>query len=65
MSDPQSDLEWAVSRWQQAGWPQPQAILVSGSGLAVDLGAREGFEAPLSEWLPFPTHGIEGLPLST
>lgn len=65
MSEPQSDLAWAASRWQEAGWPKPEAILVSGSGLAVEMGAREGLEAPLSEWLPFPTHGIEGHPLLT
>ena len=65
MSDPQSDLEWAVGRWQQLGWPKPAVILVSGSGLAVDLGAESSHEAPLSDWLPFPTHSIEGHPLHT
>jgi len=65
MSNPQSDLEWAMARWQESGWPKPAVILVSGSGLAVDLGATDGCEAPLSEWLPFPTRQIEGHPLHT
>lgn len=65
MGDPKSDLDWAVERWHQLGWPRPEVILVSGSGLAVDLGAQNGLAAPLSEWLPFPTHKIEGHPLHT
>ena len=65
MSDAKSDLEWAVARWHQLGWPKPEVILVSGSGLAVDLGSASGHDAPLAEWLPFPTHHIEGHPLHT
>ena len=65
MSDPSSDLDWAVDRWRESGWPTPKAILVSGSGLAVDMGIKDTLEAPLSEWLPFPTHPIEGHPLRT
>ena len=65
MGDPKSDLEWAVAKWQESGWPNPEVILVSGSGLAVDMGTKDGHEAPLSEWLPFPTHQIEGHPLLT
>ncbi len=65
MSERQKDLDLAVSRWQAAGWPKPKVLLVSGSGLAVEMEPREGFEAPLSDWLPFPTRQIEGHPLNT
>lgn len=65
MRDPKSDLDWAVERWHQLGWPRPEVLLVSGSGLAVDLGAQNDLAAELSEWLPFPTHRIEGHPLHT
>lgn len=41
------------------------ALVVSGSGLAVDLGDAQGREVPLSHWLPFSTRSIEGHPLST
>lgn len=65
MSDPKSDLDWALARWRESGWARPEVILVSGSGLAMDTDASNGQEAPLSEWLPFPTHQIEGHPLHT
>ena len=65
MSDPKSDLDWALDRWRESGWPRPEVILVSGSGLAMDTDASNGQETPLSEWLPFPTQQIEGHPLHT
>jgi len=65
MSDPKSDLDWALARWRESGWPRPEVILVSGSGLAMDTDASNGQETPLSEWLPFPTQQIEGHPLHT
>lgn len=65
MRNPAKDLEFAIQRWQEAGWPRPVAILVSGSGLAVDLGSTQGQQAPLADWLPFPCRGIEGHPLTT
>ena len=65
VSDPKKDLQWAVTRWEESGWPRPAAILVSGSGLAVDLGPTIGDQVPLAHWLPFPTHQVEGHPLQT
>ena len=65
MSDPKGELDQAVARWHEVGWPTPDGILVSGSGLAMELETVDGCEAPLSEWLPFPTHPIEGHPLQT
>lgn len=65
VSNPREGLDWAVQRWQESGWPNPLVVVISGSGLAVDLGDAQGREAPLSDWLPFPTRGIEGHPLTT
>ena len=57
------ELNRAVERWDGLGWPRPEVALVSGSGLAVDLGDPEGRENALADWLPFETHQIEGHPL--
>lgn len=57
------ELERAAQAWDETGWPRPEVVLVSGSGLAVDLGDPEGRETPLGQWLPFETHRIEGHPL--
>jgi purine-nucleoside phosphorylase len=65
MSTAEQDLDQALQRWEHLGWPRPDALLVSGSGLAVDLGDGAGHEAPLADWLPFPTQPIEGHPLRT
>ena len=56
-------LEEALSRYRSLGWPEPAAALVSGSGLAVDLGGPVHGPVPLQELLPFPIHGIVGHPL--
>jgi hypothetical protein len=32
------EIEGAVEAWDRRGWPRPRAAVVSGSGLAVDLG---------------------------
>jgi purine-nucleoside phosphorylase len=57
------ELDQAVERWDDLGWPRPDVALVSGSGLTVDLGDPEGRENALADWLPFETHQIEGHPL--
>lgn len=56
-------IEEALSRYRSLGWPEPAAALVSGSGLAVDLGGPVHGPVPLQELLPFPIHGIVGHPL--
>jgi len=57
------ELARAVETWDDTGWPRPAVMLVSGSGLAVDLGDPKGRETPLGDWLPFDTDPIEGHPL--
>jgi purine-nucleoside phosphorylase len=57
-------LERAVSRWDELGWPRPKVVVVSGSGLAVDLGTAK-HRLPLSEWLSFDVHEVAGHPHET
>ena len=54
-------LDDSVRQWDQMGWPRPAAMLVSGSGLAVDLDAARGPVA-LQDLLPFEVHPIAGHP---
>ncbi len=54
-------LAAAVERYDRLGWPRPAALLVSGSGLAVDLAAVRG-PVPLAELLPFAVHPVAGHP---
>ena len=54
-------LDDSVRQWDQMGWPRPAAMLVSGSGLAVDLDAVRGPVA-LQDLLPFEVHPIAGHP---
>jgi purine-nucleoside phosphorylase len=56
------ELDQAVAAWDARGWPRPDVLLVSGSGLAVDLGAPLVPPAPLAELLPFAVHELEGHP---
>jgi|CXWL01.1.fsa_nt_gi purine-nucleoside phosphorylase len=56
-----AELDAAVAAWDQRGWPRPQVMLVSGSGLSVDLYPPVA-GLPLAELLPFPIHQIEGHP---
>lgn len=56
-------LRDAIDRYDALGWPRPRVALVSGSGLAVDLGSSSHGPVPLQELIPFPIHGIEGHPL--
>lgn len=55
-------LDDAVAAWDRRGWPRPAAIVVSGSGLGVDLYAPAHGPEPLADLLPFPVHGIVGHP---
>lgn len=56
------ELEEAVAAWDRRGWPRPQAIVVSGSGLGVDLHPPAHGPEPLADLLPFPVHPIVGHP---
>jgi purine-nucleoside phosphorylase len=57
------ELHAAVATWDGLGWPRPQVLVVSGSGLATDLGERVAGPRPWSDVLPFDAWGIEGHPL--
>lgn len=63
MSELEATLDNAVAAWDARGWPRPAAAVVSGSGLAVDLGAPITAPVTLQELLPFPVHAVEGHPL--
>ena len=55
-------LEDAIADWDRRGWPRPAALVVSGSGLAMDLPGATGLELPLAELLPFPLDPVVGHP---
>lgn len=57
-------IDRGLERWQRLGWRAPKALVVSGSGLAVDLGAAAHEPVPLAEVAPFPLHAVEGHPLA-
>ncbi len=59
----ESQLQDAVAQWDGRGWPRPRAMVVSGSGLATDLGRSIAGPVPWAELLPFRAWGIEGHPL--
>jgi len=52
----------AVERFDLLGWPRPEVAVVSGSGLAVDLGERTHGPIQLEFLLPFESHAVEGHP---
>lgn len=66
LEEPQDELteshKSAVERFDLLGWPRPEVALVSGSGLAVDLGERTHGPLQLEFLLPFGSHAIEGHP---
>ena len=57
-----AELERAVAEWDASGWPRPRVMVVSGTGLAVDLGDAGGYRRPLGDLMPFPAHQVEGHP---
>lgn len=63
MDDLVTPLKEAVDRWDHLGWARPKVAVVSGSGLAVDLGERMHGPVALDYFLPFSCHQIEGHPL--
>ncbi|HEX2645497.1 MAG TPA: purine-nucleoside phosphorylase [Thermoanaerobaculia bacterium] len=62
MEDLTTPLKEAVDRWDSLGWPRPVAAVVSGSGLAVDLGETLRGPLALEYFLPFSVHPVEGHP---
>ncbi|MEM6794904.1 MAG: purine-nucleoside phosphorylase [Acidobacteriota bacterium] len=58
------ELGAAVAAWEQRGWPRPDAMVVSGSGLATDLGRLVEGPHGWADLLPFPVSGIVGHPLT-
>jgi purine-nucleoside phosphorylase len=56
------DLESALQQWHTRKWPRPSALLVSGSGLAVDLPGEVEVVTSLGEILPFPARAVIGHP---
>lgn len=57
-----TQLKHAVDAWDQLGWPRPKVAIVSGSGLAVDLGEAVRGPLALEYFLPFSCHPVEGHP---
>lgn len=53
-------LHRAVDTWERRGWPEPAALVVSGSGLGVDLFPAVRGPVPLGRMLPFPVHALPG-----
>jgi purine-nucleoside phosphorylase len=60
--DPLTSLKEAVQRWDHLGWPRPKVAVVSGSGLAVDLGEVIHGPVAMEYFLPFSCHPVEGHP---
>lgn len=54
------ELGEAVARWRSLGRPDPEVVLVAGSGLAVDVGESMVAAEPLADWLPFPIRAVAG-----
>lgn len=63
MESLRGELDTAVAAWDKRRWPRPDVVVVSGSGLAVDLGPAVAGPLPLQDLLPFPVAGILGHPL--
>lgn len=55
-------LEDAVAAWERRGWPRPRVLLVSGSGLGIDLHPPAHGPLRLADILPFPVHDVDGHP---
>lgn len=55
-------LKSAAERYAALGWERPQVAVVSGSGLAVDLGERAHGPVALEYFLPFECHAVAGHP---
>jgi purine-nucleoside phosphorylase len=60
MNHLENELQQAVDAWRRRGWPSPEAMVVAGSGLAMDLGPSLVGRQSWAELLPFPIAGIAG-----
>src|SRR5689334_1913143 len=60
---PEAALATALERYRALGWPSPHAVLVSGSGLSIDLGTPLREPMHLGEFLGIAVQGVEGHPL--
>ncbi len=56
----ESELQAAINRWDELGWPRPDVLLVAGSGLSADLGRPIAEPRPWGELMPFEARGIAG-----
>ena len=54
------ELETSRERWLDAGFPRPDAVLITGSGLSLDLGEPVAGPWPFDDLLPFDVEAIEG-----
>ena len=55
-----AELEESRRRWLEAGIPTPETLLVTGSGLSLDLGEPAAGPWPFSDLFPFDVEAIEG-----
>ena len=55
-----AELEESRRRWLEAGIPAPEALLVTGSGLSLNLGEPAAGPWPFSDLFPFDVEAIEG-----
>ncbi len=55
-----AEIEARRRRWLDAGWPAPDAVLITGSGIEVDLGSPVAGPWPFAEFLPFHPEPIQG-----
>lgn len=60
----ETELQRTAARLRDEGVSEVGAVVVSGSGLAVDLGEPAAGPFPLHELLPFAIENVEGHPLS-
>lgn len=60
MSDPVADVERGLEAWEKRGWPRPEVLLITGSGLGVGVGQPAHGPLPLAELVPFPVQQVEG-----
>ncbi len=55
-----TELEDAARGWREAGHAAPDAALITGSGLGLEVGERLAGPWPFAELLPFDVEAIEG-----